>query len=222
MDMASQDSIRRAAAEVESLISTLDILVNNAGCTYRLRQWTTEGIEMQFGVNHIGTYLLTKLLFPLLKAAAKQSPAGETRIVNLSSHGHMLSPFRFHDYNMENKELPLEEQPISPMPPAFAKAQKDGYLSTIAYSHSKTANILFTLYLQDHFRASGIMSYALHPGGTYSLLRLLIWLINNFISQALSAIWEESMKRTLQRQSRRRPNTGRTVTKVDQPAWLPP
>ncbi|KAI0856799.1 hypothetical protein F4860DRAFT_491706 [Xylaria cubensis] len=171
MDLASQESIRRAAAEVSRIIPTLDLLVNNAGCVHRLRRWTTEGIEMQFGVNHIGTFLLTELLFPLLRAAAKRSPSpGATRIINLSSHGHMLSPIRFHDYNMENREIPPEEQPRSGMPPAFAKASEDGYLSTIAYSQSKTANILFTLYLQDHAAASGIMSYALHPGGVVSNL----------------------------------------------------
>ncbi|TGJ82495.1 hypothetical protein E0Z10_g6259 [Xylaria hypoxylon] len=170
MDLASQESIKKAATQVESFISTLDILVNNAGCTYRLRNWTAEGIEMQFGVNHIGTFLLTKLLFPLLKSAATQSPPGVTRVVNLSSHGHMLSPIRFHDYNMENKEIPQVEQPISPILPAFAKASEDGYLSTIAYSQSKTANILFTLYLQHYAGASGIMSYALHPGGVISNL----------------------------------------------------
>ncbi|KAJ8111947.1 hypothetical protein ONZ43_g5503 [Nemania bipapillata] len=165
MDLASQESIRKAVAKVEAIISTLDILVNNAGCTHRLRQWTAEGIEMQFGVNHVGTFLLTKLLYPLLMAAARQSPPGAARIVNLSSHGHRLSPFRLHDYNMENKEVPPEEQPIASLPPAFAKASEDGYLSTIAYSQSKTANILFTLSLQDRAAASGIMSYAVHPGG---------------------------------------------------------
>ncbi|KAI0451369.1 hypothetical protein F5B21DRAFT_384372 [Xylaria acuta] len=171
MDLASQESIRKAAAEVSDLIPTLDLLVNNAGCAHRLRKWTAERIEMQFGVNHIGNFLLTKLLFPLLRAAAKQSSSpGATRIVNLSSHGHMLSPIRFHDYNMENKEIPPEERPRSAMPSAFSKASEDGYLSTIAYSQSKTANILFTLYLQDHAAASGIMSYALHPGGVVSNL----------------------------------------------------
>ncbi|KAI1125516.1 hypothetical protein F5Y10DRAFT_246958 [Nemania abortiva] len=170
MDLASQASIRKAAAEVKGMISTLDILVNNAGCTHRLRQWTAEGIEMQFGVNHIGTFLLTKLLFPLLKAATTQSPPGTTRVVNLSSHGHMLSPVRFHDYNMENKEIPPEEQPSSRITPVFAKPSSDGYLTTVAYSQSKTANILFTLYLQDHAAASKIMSYAVHPGGVISNL----------------------------------------------------
>ncbi|KAI0442928.1 hypothetical protein F4803DRAFT_342462 [Xylaria telfairii] len=171
MNLSSQDSIRKAAAEVSTIISTLDLLINNAGCTNGLRKWTTEGIEMQFGVNHIGTFLLTKLLFPLLRAAAKRSCfPGATRVINLSSHGHMLSPIRFHDYNMENKEIPPEERPRPSMPPAFAKAAEDGYLSIIAYSQSKTANILFTSYLQDHAGASGIMSYALHPGGVVSHL----------------------------------------------------
>ncbi|KAI0195514.1 hypothetical protein F4808DRAFT_328541 [Astrocystis sublimbata] len=167
LDLASQQSIRKAAAEVSDIISHLDILVNNAGCAYRLRQWTAEGIEMQFGVNHIGTFLLTKLLFPLLLRAAKQS---STRIVNLASHGHFLSPVRFHDYNMDNKDIPPEEQPRSTMPPALAKASEDGYLSTIAYAQSKTANILFTLYLQQRAAKFGVVAYAVHPGGVVSHL----------------------------------------------------
>ncbi|KAI1340255.1 hypothetical protein F5Y15DRAFT_52745 [Xylariaceae sp. FL0016] len=170
MDLASQTSIRQAAKEITDLVTKLDILVNNAGATYRLRQWTAEHIEIQFGGNHIGPFLFTKLLFPLLKVAAQSSPAGSTRIINLSSHGHRLSTIRFHDYNIEGKEIPPEERPFSPMPPAFAKAEEDGYMSTVAYAQSKTANILFTLYLQKHFKETRVMSYALHPGGVISHL----------------------------------------------------
>ncbi|KAI0482080.1 hypothetical protein GGR56DRAFT_169078 [Xylariaceae sp. FL0804] len=170
MDLASQDSIRRAAAEVSALVATLDILVNNAGATYHLRQWTAERIEIQFGANHVGPFLFTKLLFPLLRAAAEHSPPGATRIVNLSSHGHRLSPIRFHDYNFEGKEIPPEEKPFSPLPPAFATPREDGYMSTIAYAQSKTANILFTQYLQQLAQATGVMSYAVHPGGVISHL----------------------------------------------------
>ncbi|KAF3065945.1 Retinol dehydrogenase 12 [Daldinia childiae] len=158
IDLASQASIRKAAAEVAGIISKLDILVNNAGATYNARRWTAEGIEIQFGANHIGPFLFTKLMLPLLKEAAKQSPAGATRIVNLSSHGHRLSTIRFHDYNIENKEVPEEEKPFSPLPPTFGRIQEDGYMPTIAYSQSKTANVLFTLYLQEHLQANGIMS----------------------------------------------------------------
>ncbi|KAI0846665.1 NAD(P)-binding protein [Daldinia vernicosa] len=170
IDLASQASIRKAAAEVTGIISKLDILVNNAGATYNARRWTAEGIEIQFGANHIGPFLFTKLMLPLLKEAAKQLPAGATRIINLSSHGHRLSTIRFHDYNIENKEIPEEEKPFSPLPPAFGRVQEDGYMPTIAYAQSKTANILFTLYLQEHLQANGIMSYAVHPGGVDSQL----------------------------------------------------
>ncbi|KAI0164604.1 hypothetical protein GGR57DRAFT_449884, partial [Xylariaceae sp. FL1272] len=126
---------------------------------------------MQLGANHVGHFLLAKLLYPLLKAAARQSPKGATRVVNLSSHGHRLSPIRFHDYNMEYKTaLPPAEQPVFPMPPSFAKAQPDGYQSIIAYSQSKTANILFTLSLQERAKWSNVMSYAVHPGAVISHL----------------------------------------------------
>ncbi|KAI5861518.1 retinol dehydrogenase 13 [Durotheca rogersii] len=164
VDLASQATIRKAAVEVAGLISKLDILVNNAGVTYDTRRWTVEGIEMQFGANHIGPFLFTKLLLPLLEKAAKDQPAGATRIVNLASHGHRLSTIRFHDYNIENKEVPPEEKPFSPMPPAFSRVCEDGYMPTVAYAQSKTANILFTLYLQEHLKSKGIMSYAVHPG----------------------------------------------------------
>ncbi|XDG09826.1 hypothetical protein ABKA04_009441 [Annulohypoxylon sp. FPYF3050] len=170
IDLASQVSIRKAAAEVICMITELDILINNAGATYNSRRWTAERIEMQFGANHIGPFLFTKLLFPLLEAAARQSSAGATRVINLSSHGHRLSTIRFHDYNIENKEVPLEEKPFSPLPPTFARVQDDGYMPTIAYAQSKTANILFSLYLQDHLRRKGITSYAVHPGGVSSNL----------------------------------------------------
>lgn len=172
MDLSSQASIRSAAAEVAGIIDTLDVLVNNAGATYRLRQWTAEKIEIQFGANHIGPFLFTKLLFPLLEAAAAANrnpsssiPLGSTRIINLSSHGHRISPIRFHDYNIENKEVPEEERPAPYVQGPFAKVEDDGYMSTVAYAQSKTANILFTVYLQRHLRDRGIASYAVHPGG---------------------------------------------------------
>jgi NAD(P)-dependent dehydrogenase (short-subunit alcohol dehydrogenase family) len=165
LDLASQESIRRAAEEVLTLIPKLDLLINNAGSVNMSRQWTKERIEIQFGANHIGHFLFTKLLLPLLERAAKSSPSGETRIVNLSSQGHRLSPIRFHDYNIEGKEVPPEEAPFSPMPPAFSKALADGYMPIVAYGQSKTANILFTMYLQEHLSARGIASYAVHPGG---------------------------------------------------------
>ena len=165
MDLASQASVRNAATAVFGIIDALDVLINNAAATFTHRHLTEEKIEKQFGVNHIGPFLFTKLLMPLLEAAARQSPPGSTRIINLTSHGHRLSPIRFHDYNIEGKEIPDEERPPSNMPPLFSRKDDDGYMSTIAYAQSKTANVLFTLYLQRHLGDRGIASYVVHPGG---------------------------------------------------------
>lgn len=163
LDLGSQKVIRQAAAEVAALTDALDILINNAGIVITSRQATPEGIEQQFGTNHIGPFLFTNLLLPLLRKAAKSNTPGTTRIVFLSSAGHRLSPIRFSDYNYEGKPVPPEEE-HKPLQGAFAKCAPDGYNGIVTYAQSKTANILFTLYLQKHLSKHGIAAYALHPG----------------------------------------------------------
>lgn len=167
LNLSSQKQIREAAAEVKKLTESLDILVNNAGLTLYTRQKTLEGIELQFGTNHIGPFLFTNLLLPLLLKAAETSTPGSTRIVNLSSAGHRLSPIRFSDYNLEGNPIPPEEDHFKPLNKAFARTTEDGYNGIVAYAQSKTANILFTLYLQEHLRSHGISSYSLHPGSEF-------------------------------------------------------
>lgn len=165
LDLASQDSVRSAAAEITALVPKIDVLINNAAIFIMSeREWTKEKIEIQLGVNHIGHFLLAMELMPLLEAAAKESPPGTTRIINVSSEGHRMSPLRFHDYNFEDKEIPSEEKPVWPLPPAFSRKLPDGYEPCPAYGQSKTANILFSVALQERLRTRGIASYALHPG----------------------------------------------------------
>ncbi|KAL2192340.1 hypothetical protein P885DRAFT_47958 [Corynascus similis CBS 632.67] len=164
LDLGSQQSIRQAAAEVAVLTDRLDILINNAGLVVTSRQYTPEGIEQQFGSNHIGPFLFTNLLLPLLRKAAEINPQGATRIISLTSAGHRLSPIRFSDYNFEGKPVPPEEDHVKPLPGAFAKCTPDGYNGIVTYAQSKTANILFTLSLQKQLPKYGIASYVLHPG----------------------------------------------------------
>ncbi|CCC09561.1 hypothetical protein SMACR_03592 [Sordaria macrospora] len=167
MDLSSQQSIRQAVTEITSLTSKLDILVNNAAINATTRQTTPEGLEMTFGTNHIGTFLFTNLLLPLLRNAAKAndpSSPSATRIVSLASAGHRLSPIRFSDYNFEPKQVPPEEDYLKPLPGSFARCTADGYNGMVTYGQSKTANILFTMYLQRHLAGQGIGAYTLHPG----------------------------------------------------------
>lgn len=167
LDLSSQKSIRQAVTEINQLTSKLDILINNAAVNAQTRQFTSEGLEMTFGTNHIGTFLFTNLLLPLLRSAAAKetTTSGATRIITLSSAGHRLSPIRFSDYNFENsKQVPPKEDHFKPLPGSFARCTEDGYNGMATYGQSKTANILFTLYLQKHMVKEGIRAYTLHPG----------------------------------------------------------
>lgn len=166
LDLSSQKAVRQAAESVKKLTGTLDILVNNAGLTVYERKKTSDGIEMQFGTNHIGPFLFTNLVLPLLLKAAEKATPGATRIVSLSSAGHRLSPVRFSDYNLEKKEVPPEEDHVKPLAGAFGR-ENDGYNGIVAYAQSKTANILFTKYLQEHLGSRGVAAYVLHPGSEY-------------------------------------------------------
>lgn len=162
LNLASQKSIRAAASKIQGLFDRIDTLINNAGMMVLDRETTEEGIEIQFGTNHIGHFLFTNLLMPQLKNAAKVSGRGSTRVVNVTSAGHRLSPIRFHDYNFEGKDVPLDERPPEGLPPMFTAVS--GYNGWLAYGQSKAANILFTVYLAKRLADAGIVSYSVHPG----------------------------------------------------------
>lgn len=101
LDLASQESIRSAAKQIneDSTIKKIDILINNAGVmAVPDYQTTKEGIEMQFGGNHVGHFLLTNLLMPKILVAGKGDGA---RIINVSSTGYKLGGVLFGDYNFQ-------------------------------------------------------------------------------------------------------------------------
>nr|XP_053638166.1 retinol dehydrogenase 13-like [Cherax quadricarinatus] len=70
-DLASQESIRNFAKMVNEKEARVDILINNAGVMRCKKSFTKEGIELQFGTNHIGHFLLTNLLLDKLKVHKK-------------------------------------------------------------------------------------------------------------------------------------------------------
>lgn len=146
MDLASFESIRKAASEVNGLVNRVDVLINNAGVMACPYDTTADGLEKQFGTNHIGHFLFTKLI----KDTIFKSPA--PRIVNLSSVATFFGPVLFDDINFQNG--------------------KETYTPFIAYGQSKTANILFTRELHDRYnKSNNLTAFTLHPGAIQTNLQ---------------------------------------------------
>ncbi|CAF9926175.1 hypothetical protein IMSHALPRED_006882 [Imshaugia aleurites] len=82
LDLGSQNAVREAAASINESVQSVDILINNAAIMGGPFAKTADGIEDQFGTNHIGHFLLTNLIMEKLTAGQG------ARIVNLSSSGH--------------------------------------------------------------------------------------------------------------------------------------
>lgn len=71
MDNESLQSIRDGAKEIlEKSGGKVNILINNAGVMATPKGYTKDGIETQFGTNHIAHFLLFQLLKPALLAAS--------------------------------------------------------------------------------------------------------------------------------------------------------
>ncbi|MDE3085964.1 MAG: SDR family NAD(P)-dependent oxidoreductase [Acidobacteriota bacterium] len=141
LDLADLSSVEACAGELTGRFDRLDVLVNNAGGIWSSRQVTAQGFEQTIGVNHLGPYLLTRLLLGRLVASAP------SRIVNLSSVGHHFAAFgmRFEDLQSER-----------------------AYVSLEAYARSKLANLLFTRELARRLAGRAVVVHAAHPGAVRS------------------------------------------------------
>jgi NAD(P)-dependent dehydrogenase (short-subunit alcohol dehydrogenase family) len=134
-DLSSQVSIHEAAKQILKIVPRIHILVNNAGGYFASRRVNADGIEMTFGLNHVGYYLLTNLLLERIVASA---PA---RIVNVSSRLHLQGRIAFDDLEMER-----------------------GYNGLQQYNNTKLANVLFAYALARRLKGTRVTSNALHPG----------------------------------------------------------
>lgn len=134
-DLADQDQIRALATGISRRCDRLDLLINNAGAMFGRRRESPQGIEMTFALNHLGYFLVTLLLLPLLAAA---KPA---RIVNVASEAHRGVALDLEDPQMRRR-----------------------YGGWLAYRRSKLANLLFTHELARRLDWQEVTVNALHPG----------------------------------------------------------
>ena len=137
-DLASLAEVRRLADEVWGDHRALHVLVSNAGVGSTLpgdgaRLESADGYELRFAVNYLAGFLLTRLLEPLLVAAAPGA-----RIVNVASAGQW--PIDFDDVMLERS-----------------------YDGQRAYAQSKLAQVMSTFDLAERLRDAGVTVNALHP-----------------------------------------------------------
>ena len=62
LDLASLESIRAAADQILATHDRLDLLINNAGLMWPPYGRTADGLELQFGTNHLGHFAFTGLV----------------------------------------------------------------------------------------------------------------------------------------------------------------
>ena len=140
MDLTSFASIKKAADDFTARSDRLDVLINNAGVMALPYSKTKEGYEIQFGTNHMGHSLLTKLLLPTLLRTAEES-GSDVRVVNVSSAGHQMAPGPGIIYDQDELEK-------------FSTWRR--------YGQSKLADLLTARSLQKHYPS--ITATSLHPG----------------------------------------------------------
>jgi NAD(P)-dependent dehydrogenase (short-subunit alcohol dehydrogenase family) len=135
-DFAVLADVRRAAEEINSIYPQIDVLINNAGVHYTTRTLTIDGIETAFAVNHVASFLFTRLLMQ------KMIDSAPSRILQVNSQGHRFGGLDLEDLNW----------------------QKRRYKGLQGYGASKVAQLLTVWEFADMLQGSGVTINAVHPG----------------------------------------------------------
>jgi len=134
-DFSSLEQVRRLAAQVKEEHDRLHLLINNAGTFEPERKITQDGWETTFSVNYLAPFLLTHELLDSLKASAP------SRIINVASIAHWNGAMDWDNLQGEKS-----------------------YQGFAAYASSKLALILFTYFLAERLKGTGVTANCLHPG----------------------------------------------------------
>ena len=179
-DLASLASVQAAAHAFIELEKKrggqprLDLLFLNAGIMAVPAALTKDGYEIQLGTNHVGHFLLTKLLLPTLLATAKL-PDADVRVISLTSLAHLFAP-PWSGIVFDSLRTPMAWTP-----------------TLMRYGQSKLANVLFAKELQRRYGELGITSVAVHPGAVDTeLYRTVIstwWVAGSMVDLARRTIY---------------------------------
>ncbi|MCF7352922.1 SDR family oxidoreductase [Vibrio sp. CK2-1] len=183
VDLAEMASVRKAANEILQTVPRIEALIcNGAIAQVANQQLTVDGYESQFGVNHLGHFLLCGMLFDRINDS-------KGRIVVVGSNGYKmgLKKIQFDDINFDDK-----------------------YSAWNSYSQSKLAQMMFAYELQRRIKKAGkaVQVYVCHPGAsrtnllmdTASSFNKILWsVLSRIIAQsAEKGAWPEVMCATEQ------------------------
>jgi NAD(P)-dependent dehydrogenase (short-subunit alcohol dehydrogenase family) len=146
LDLSSMESVRNAAKNFLSKSNQLNVLVNNAAVMACPESKTVDGFESQLATNYLGHFLLYKLLEQTLLSSS--TPEFHSRVINVSSAGHHMSPVILNNINLEGEYEPWK-----------------------AYGNSKTACIWMANEIERRHGSKGLHGLSLMPGGIASGLQ---------------------------------------------------
>ncbi|THH09114.1 hypothetical protein EW146_g8786 [Bondarzewia mesenterica] len=145
LDLADLDSVQAAANLFLQKENRLDILYNSAGIMIPpIEEVSTQGYDLQFAINVLGHFYLTKLLLPTLDSTAKMNPDGKARVISISSGAH-------HGYSLSFDTL------------TDGAARRRLSTETL-YAQSKYGVVVFAKELARRYGSVGIVSISLNPG----------------------------------------------------------
>jgi NAD(P)-dependent dehydrogenase (short-subunit alcohol dehydrogenase family) len=135
-DFSHLDEVREAASVLLASHSHIDVLINNAGLHNTRRTQTEDGFETVFCVNHLASFLLTRLLLDRMVSSAP------SRILQINSQGHRFGGLDLTDLNWQRRR----------------------YRGLQGYGASKVAQLLTVWELAERLQGTGVTINAMHPG----------------------------------------------------------
>ncbi|KAI0687004.1 NAD(P)-binding protein [Earliella scabrosa] len=166
LDLSSLAAIKKATEQFLSTEPELHILFNNAGVAFApMNLLTKDGLDLSWGTNVVGHWLLTELLMPALLAGVKTSPDHHARVITVSSSGAYVGSLNFETFKDG---------------PARHKMSPDAL-----YGQSKLGNAVVARQVAKRYADKGIVSISLNPGNIrtnlYQHLPSLVQRINHAI-----------------------------------------
>ncbi|GKU90739.1 hypothetical protein SLEP1_g4695 [Rubroshorea leprosula] len=137
-DLSSVSEIKSFATRFSSKDVPVHVLINNAGLLEQKRIITSEGYELNFAVNVLGTYAITESMLPLLEKAAP-----DARVITVSSGGMYTTPL--------TNDLQVE----------FSDENFDGVEQ---YARNKRVQVALTEKWAEMYKNKGIGFFSMHPG----------------------------------------------------------